>query len=104
MMYFTLELSNETEIDYSIDFIKLYVKDKEMLKRMTIQEEELKIFDRYPVDNVVQAQTKYLFSIATPLRTISEDKQFEIEIYEKNGGRHLRFSIDPKIISKAKSL
>lgn len=103
MMYFTIELVNDSEIDYSIDFIKLYIKDKEVLKRMTIQEEELKIADRFPLDNVLKAKTNNTFSLATPLRTISDDKEFEFEIYEQNGGRHLRFSISPKIIAKAKT-
>lgn len=104
MMYFTIELVNDSEIDYSIDFIKLYIKDKEVLKRMTIQEEELKIADRFPLDNVLKANTNNTFSLATPLRTISDDKEFEFEIYEQNGGRHLRFSISPKVIAKAKTL
>ncbi|WP_305951639.1 conjugative transposon protein TraN [Emticicia oligotrophica] len=103
MMYFTIEVVNDSEIDYSIDFIKLYIKDKEVLKRMTIQEEELKIADRFPLDNVLKAKTNNTFSLATPLRTISDDKEFEFEIYEQNGGRHLRFSISPKIIAKAKT-
>ncbi|MFY7908694.1 MAG: conjugative transposon protein TraN [Emticicia sp.] len=104
MMYFTIEILNDSEIDYSIDFIKLYIKDKEVLKRMTIQEEELKIADRFPLDNVLKAQTRNTICVATPVRTISDDKEFEIEVYEQNGGRHLRFSISPKIISKAKTL
>lgn len=104
MMYFTIEVVNDSEIDYSIDFIKLYIKDKEVLKRMTIQEEELKIADRFPLDNVLKAKTSNTFSLATPLRTISDDKEFEFEIYEQNGGRHLRFFISPKIIAKAKTL
>lgn len=104
MMYFTIEVVNDSEIDYSIDFIKLYIKDKEVLKRMTIQEEELKIADRFPLDNILKAKTNNTFSLATPLRTISDDKEFEFEIYEQNGGRHLRFSISPKIIAKAKTL
>lgn len=104
MMYFTIEVVNDSEIDYSIDFIKLYIKDKEVLKRMTIQEEELKIADRFPLDNILKAKTNNTYSLATPLRTISDDKEFEFEIYEQNGGRHLRFSISPKIIAKAKTL
>lgn len=104
MMYFSIEIFNDSEIAYSIDFIKLYIKDKQVLKRMTLQEEELKIADRFPSDNILEAKTSNIICIATPIRTISEDKEFEIEVYEQNGGRHLRFSISPKIISKAKTL
>jgi conjugative transposon TraN protein len=104
ILYLTMDILNETDIDYEIDFIKLYIKDKELVKKMTVQEEELVIINKYPSDLVVQADVKHRFSVATALRTLSEDKVMEIEIYEKNGGRHLRFPIDPKILSKAKKI
>jgi conjugative transposon TraN protein len=104
LMYLSFEVNNESYIDFPIDFIKLYIKDKQQLKRMTVQEEELNILDRFPLDNVVKAQTKTIFCLVIPKRTIANDKEFSIEIYEQNGGRHLRFSIDPKLIAKAKTL
>jgi conjugative transposon TraN protein len=104
ILYLTMDILNETDIDYEIDFIKLYIKDKELVKKMTVQEEELVIINKYPSDLVVHAEVKHRFSVATTLRSLSEDKIMEVEIYEKNGGRHLRFPIDPKILSKAKKI
>ena len=104
ILYLTLDITNDTDIDYEIDFIKLYIKDKELIKKMTVQEEELVIINKYPNDIVIEADVMHRFSIATALRTLSEDKIMEVEVYEKNGGRHLRFSIDPKVLSKAKKI
>ncbi len=103
-MIYNLSIENKTEIDYNIDFIKLFIKDKKSLKRMAAQEEEIKIIQQYPINNQVLAENNSVIAIATSLQTISEDKQIIIEIYEKNGGRHLRFAIDSKVISKAKNL
>lgn len=102
--YFKMEFINDSEIDYTIDFVKLYIKDKDVLKKMTSQEEELKLIEQYPSDKVLKAKSSYIFSFATPFITLSEDKKVDIEVYEKNGGRHLRFPVDSKIIAKSKSL
>lgn len=104
ILYLTLEIINDTEIDFEIDFIKLYIKDKELVKKMTVQEEELGIINKYPSDLLIKADVKHRFSIATPLRTLSEEKVMEVEIYEKNGGRHLRFPIDAKVLTHAKKI
>jgi conjugative transposon TraN protein len=104
IMYYKIELNNKSEIEYNIDFIKVYVKDKEKVKRMAVQEEEVKILSVYPTDKKLLSKTDYTFSFATATATISDEKQIEIEIYELNGGRHLRFPVDSKIISKSKNL
>lgn len=104
MMYISFDIINETNIDYSIDFMKLYVKDKEDLKRMTVQEEELRILDTFSNNTLIIADDTSRFTIATPLFSLSDEKIVELEIYEKNGGRHLRFPIPSKIIAKAKKL
>jgi conjugative transposon TraN protein len=104
ILYLTLEIKNDTELDFEVDFIKLFIKDKERIRKMTVQEEELSIINKYPNDNEVKAATSINLAVATTLRTFSDDKVMEVEIYEKNGGRHLRFPIDPQILSKAKSI
>lgn len=104
LFFFSIELSNESYVDYPIDFIKMYVKDKKQLKRTAIQEEELKIPFISPSINKIVAQQKQNFSIVLPAQTLANDKVFWIEIYEKNGGRHLRFEISPKQVIKAKNL
>lgn len=104
MLYFGFSIENNTGIDYQIDFVKLYVKDKEQAKKMTSQEEELPVIRRFPVDDEITAKSERIFAIATPIRTIADNKVMEIEIYDKTGGRHLRYQIDPKILAKAKKI
>ena len=103
-MIYTIKLNNTSDIDYKIDFIKMYIRDKTTAKRLAIQEEEVKVLGMYPLSEDLPASTFYNLSIATDVITIADDKIIELEIYEKNGGRHLRFPIDSKIIAKAKKL
>lgn len=103
LMYLSLGFENESNIAFSIDFIKLYIKDIQQLKRTTAQEEELKIIEKMPNSDVIEPQSRETFAIVTPLRTLSTDKELVIEIYEKNGGRHLRFPVSFRILEKSQS-
>lgn len=104
LMYFVYEIENNTNIQYAIDFVKLYQRDKEEVKRMTVQEEELPVLFSHPNDTKVLPHTRIKYVVATPIKTLAANKVFDLEIYERNGGRHLRFPITPEILTKTKSL
>ena len=103
VMYLQLALHNDSEIDYEVDFVKFYLRDRDVLKRMAAQEVELKPITSYPTDiQTLKANTDYTVVYALPLRMFSEDKVLEIELYERNGGRHLRFRVDNEVMLKAR--
>ncbi len=105
VMYLQLELRNDSQIDYDPDFIKFYVRDKDVLKRMAAQEIELKPFTHFPNSSkLLRAKTEYRVVYALPLTTLTQDKVIDVELYEKNGGRHLRFQVEPDILLLAKSI
>ena len=105
VMYLQLALRNDSEIDYEMDFVKFYLRDRDVLKRMTAQEVELKPITSYPTDiQTMKANTDYTAVYALPLRTFSEDKVLEIELYERNGGRHLRFRVESEVLLKSRGL
>ncbi len=103
LLYLSCKLENQSGVTFPIDFIKVYVRDVEGAKRQTIQEEELPVILLDHIDQVSSGQSKN-FVVAIPRITISSDKQIEFEIYERKGGRHLRFPINSKIISNSKTL
>ena len=104
LQYVKLELENETEIPYKIDFIKLYIKDKESIKKTAIQQEELKIVKTFPNSTDILAKSTNTIILSTLMKSLPTDKILEIEIYEKDGGRHLRFQIDGITLTKSKQL
>ncbi|PWJ53408.1 conjugative transposon TraN protein [Dyadobacter jejuensis] len=103
LVYLAVTIHNYSEVSYPIDFVKIYLRDVEGAKRQTIQEEELQIILLDDINNVEHGVYKS-FVVAIPRITISSDKQLDFEIYEKKGGRHLRFPINSKIVSKAKTI
>ncbi len=105
MLFFQVLLENRSEIDYAIDFFKFFIKDRDVTKRMAFQELELPDVQRYPVSGkVVPHKGDLELVFALPMVTYGEDKVLELQVYEAQGGRHLRFELDSDVIIRAKGL
>ena len=103
-LYIQLTIENDSQIDYNLDFTKFYIRDKSVMRRVAQQEIELLPQTYYPEDTkVFKAESKYVVSYAIPLKTFTVDKVLEVEIYEAQGSRHLRFAIEADVFIKAKS-
>lgn len=103
-LYIQLTIENDSEIDYNLDFTKFYIRDKSVMKRVAQQEIELVPQMYFPEEvTVFKADSKYVVCYAIPLKTFTIDKVLDVEIYEKQGSRHLRFPIEADVFIKAKS-
>lgn len=92
ILYFGFEIANRSNIPYNIDFTKVFIQDKQKVKRSSVQQRELAplykdTLSTIPGNSVVQ------WVIAVPQFTIPEHRHFVLEIYERNGGRHLTLEI-----------
>lgn len=104
-MFFQVSIENSSSLDYEIDFIKVFVRDQEILKSTAYQEDEIKILYQYPESNtLVESNSTHKRIIAIPFVTLSDGKILEFELYEKDGGRHLKFQLSNDTITQAKSL
>lgn len=105
VMYLQLTFQNDRDIDYDVNFVKFYLRDRDVLKRMAAQEIELTPYLTYPTNlKTIKANTNYKTVYSLPLRTLSDDKVLEIELYERDGGRHLRFRIESGVMLKSKGV
>lgn len=102
-LVFGFNLSNLSNLNYDIDFIRFYIQDKKRVKRSSIQEQEITPIYIDPVTTVT-GQQRSRFVIIVPKFTIPDKKQFLIEIFEKGGGRHLTIKVKNKHLLKAKTL
>lgn len=101
IIYYQLQLSNESPIDYDIELLRFYIKDKKKGKRTAMQENEL--IPAYVAGNTnkVKALTNNIVVIALEKFTIPDAKFLVIQLMEKNGGRHLNIKVQNKHILKA---
>lgn len=103
-LYYVINVNNRSEIDYTMAFTKAFVLDVSEARRVAVQEEELPVKYQLPTDMTITGGTDKTFTFVVPVRAISDSKQVDMEIYEADGARHLRFTIDRKLLQKAKKL
>lgn len=103
-LYYRVEVRNRSEIEYKIDFAKVFISDVSELRRVAVQEEEIPVKYRLPTENTIPAASEKTFVFVVPVKALSASKQVDFELLEEKGARHLRFTIDSKLIQKAKQL
>mgnify|MGYP003513910249 CR=1 FL=1 len=101
---YQLSISNNSPVDYTIDLIRFYIRDKKKTKRTAVQETELKPV--YIVGNtkLVKANSNSVLVFAVEKFTVPDAKYMAVQINEKNGGRHFTMRIKNRKIMKATTL
>jgi Bacteroides conjugative transposon TraN protein len=101
VIYYQLQFNNLSPIDYDIDFVRFYIRDKTKSKRTANQENEL--IPLYIAGNTasIKAASKSVIVVALQKFTIPDAKYLAIEINEKNGGRNLSMRVKNRKIMKA---
>ncbi|SEJ74481.1 Bacteroides conjugative transposon TraN protein [Dyadobacter sp. SG02] len=105
LIYFKLEIENSSLMPYTLDFVKVFMRDRNQVKRTAVQEEELNVVGIYPVNNAqVPYTSRTTKVIAIPRITLTDGKLLEIEVYERKGGRHMKFKIDNDTLLRTKNI
>ena len=101
LLFVSMELTNRSSLPYEIEFIRLYVQDKEKIKRSTVQQREIvPVYKDQLQPILIGKPVRYV--LVLPKFTLGTNKQFHLEIFEKNGGRHLAMQIKNRHLLQAK--
>jgi hypothetical protein len=104
VLFYQVSIKNKSSIDYTIDFIRFFIRDKKKGKRTAMQEIELKPIYNAGNINRVQANSTSKLVFALEKFTIPDAKKLLLQISEKNGGRHFSIKLSNKDILKAITL
>jgi conjugative transposon TraN protein len=104
VIFYQLLLYNQSTINYDVDFIRFYIRDKKKSKRTANQELELKPLYIAGNTTSVEGMSRNTVSFALEKFTLPDAKYLAIEIMEKNGGRHLRLKVNNRKIVRAQVL
>lgn len=104
MLYFHTEIKNSSHVIYDIDFISFKIVDKKVAKRTAIQETIIKPVRVYNFVTQVKGKAVERTVLAFEKFTIPDDKQLEVELFEKNGGRHQSYVIENAELVRAKGI
>ena len=101
VLYYQLRLKNNSTVDYDIEVLRFYIRDKKKGKRTAVQENELKPLHVAGNISKVKSFNQNIIVVALDKFTIPDKKFMGIQIMERNGGRHLMMKLNNKDILKA---
>jgi conjugative transposon TraN protein len=101
VVFYQLQIENESNISYDIDMVRFYIRDKKKTKRTASQELELQPLYMYGDTTIIKGQSNRTFVFALPKFTIPDKKYLSIQLMEQNGGRHLQLRVHSRTIVKA---
>lgn len=104
LLYFHTRIDNDTNMPYSVDFISFKIVDKKVAKRTAIQEQVLQPLRAYHQVMYIKGNREERTIFALEQFSLSEDKQLEVTLYERNGGRSLTFYVEQEDLLLAKKI
>ncbi len=104
LLYFHIRMENGTNMPYSVDFITFKVVDKKVAKRTAIQEQVLQPLRAWHQVMQVKGKDSEHSVFVLEQFSLSEDKQLEVTLYERNGGRTLTFYVGQEDLMLAKKI
>jgi len=89
-LIFKFEIKNNSPINYDVEKLRIYTKDRKRNKRTAQQETEILPIGTLGEMHAIKAYAGDVWVIAVSKFTLSNAQQTEFELQEKSGGRHLR--------------
>lgn len=100
--YFTLEIENSSNVAYTIESLKFKIVEKKNLKRTVSQDKLLEPIRMYFPTMTASDHSNILGIYLLDQFTLLKDQILEIEILEKNGGRHHKVLLKNKDLIHAR--
>jgi len=101
VIYYQLQLCNHSPIDYDIDVLRFYIRDKKQPKRTAAQENDCLPLYVAGNNKQVKAYNFTVVVVALEKFTIPDAKFLGVQLMEKNGGRHIQLKIQNNKILRA---
>ena len=96
VLYFRLVLGNNSKINYEIDQLRFFIRDRKKAKRTASQEIEVIPLYSTSASSVIPDKSEVNIVYAVSKFTIPEKKYLTIQLIEKNGGRHIEIDVKNK--------
>lgn len=104
VLYFPLLVCNHSNINYAVQSLRFFVRDKRAGKRTALQQLPLQALYIYHPLKRIEGNDEARTVVALPGFTLPQGKQLWIELTEQNGGRNLRLLVNNRRLLQAKQL
>ena len=102
LLYLHTQIKNSSNVPFDIDFVRMKIVDKKVMKQTAIQETVIQPVRAYNYVSSVAGNTTERTVFTIDKITIPDDKQLVIEVFEKNGGRNQTFIVTNSDLLSAK--
>ncbi|HEX5170842.1 MAG TPA: conjugative transposon protein TraN [Cyclobacteriaceae bacterium] len=102
VMFYHFRIKNRSNISYDVNFLRLYIEDRQKVRRTASQEVGITPIYVFGNANEINGQSTNDVVFALDKFTIPGAKRLVIEMFERNGGRNLTLSINNKAIVNAR--
>lgn len=103
IMYFGCKIANKSSLPFTFDVVRIYIRENANVRRSSIQQREIIQINKGAVF-YIPGKSDIQFVLAVNQFTIPDHRQLDLEITERNGGRHLTLKLTNRQLLKAKEL
>ncbi len=104
-LFFQTEISNQSNINYEIDFLKFSIKNKKRYKKSISQETEITPTSVSDASTIIEAGNEPIKkTFVFEKFTIPDKKELIIDLWEKNGDRNLAIAVSGQSLLDAKKI
>lgn len=104
LLYLHTEIKNLSNLPFDIDFIRMKIVDKKVLKQTAIQETVIYPLRAYNMINQVGGKKVERTVFTIDKISIPDDKHLVIELFERSGGRNQSFIIENDDLLRAEEI
>lgn len=101
LLYLHTSIKNASNVPFDVDFVRMKIVDKKVMKQTAIQETVIYPLRAYNLVSSVRGNKTERTVFTIDKITIPNDKQLVIELFEKNGGRNQSFVIENEDLLRA---
>ena len=101
VLYFQFYFQNSSALNYDVQLLRFFIKDRKRAKRTASQEVEIEpLYISGNIDRI-RGRSEQTITVAVPKITVPDKKYLSVELMEKDGGRHLSLKVSNKDILRA---
>ncbi|MFD3003175.1 conjugative transposon protein TraN [Pontibacter toksunensis] len=101
-LFYRVVLLNPSPVAYDLDFTRFTLRGRKQAKRTATQEEELlPLYTYVQEDKTVEAGDRKVLVFALEKHSLNHHKELVLDLFEKNGGRHLKLRLRARDILQA---
>jgi len=101
LFYFQANIGNNSNIDFDIDQLRVFIRDDNRAKRTATQEIEIRPVYRYAEPTKISSQASQNFVLVLRKFTIPNKKHLVFQLFESRGGRNPELKIKNRKLIKA---